>query len=111
LDADRGRSVSCSTTRTVSTRAIAGGPSAPRWDRHWGLVNAVGFMNAFKRSSTRLAVPRWARGPRPGWRRIRHQVRRAMRRFEPATRRVRRLRSSFTIPTSPGRNARTVSGF
>ncbi len=34
-----------------------------------------------------------------------------MRRFEPDTRRVRRLRSSFTIPTSPGRNARTVSGF
>ena len=34
-----------------------------------------------------------------------------MRRFEPAASRVRRLRSSFTIPTFPGRNARTVSGF
>ena len=34
-----------------------------------------------------------------------------MRRFEPATRRVRRLRSSITIATFPGRNARTVSRF
>ena len=38
-------------------------------------------------------------------------VRRAMRRFEPAASRVRRLRSSFTIATFPGRNARTVEGF
>ena len=41
--------------------------------------------------------------------RISRWVRRAMRRFEPATSRVRRLRSSFTIATFPGRNARTVS--
>jgi len=34
-----------------------------------------------------------------------------MRRFEPAASRVRRLRSSFTIATFPGRNARTVSGY
>jgi hypothetical protein len=34
-----------------------------------------------------------------------------MRRFEPATSRVRRLRASFTIATFPGRNARTVSGY
>jgi hypothetical protein len=34
-----------------------------------------------------------------------------MRRFEPAACRVRRLRFPFTIPSFPGRNARTVSGF
>jgi hypothetical protein len=38
-------------------------------------------------------------------------LRRAMRRFEPAVHRVRRLRTSITIATSPGRNARAVSRF
>ena len=94
--------------------AVQAGASASTVSRRCSLVDAEGFMVAFKRSSCRLSAPLRKianRGNETAWSRNRRQVRRAMRRFEPATSRVRRLRSSFTIPTSPGRNARTVSGF
>jgi hypothetical protein len=55
--------------------------------------------------------PRIRRGRRLSLKQKLSLVRRAMRRFDPAASRVRRLRSSFTIATFPGRNARTVSGY
>lgn len=78
--------------------------STPRWAGQLGLVKAEEVVCAFKRLALEAAatVTGEVGGIGAAGSRIRRWVRRAMRRFEPAASRVRRLRSSINIATFPG---------